>query len=72
MRPAIFVAQFIACSVCRAETPEDAVTEYFQAMDENDTKRLLKVVHEPSAVRIGKSIIAASPMFFKRDDTAFL
>lgn len=56
---------------CRAQTPEDALSTYFDALATSNKELLIKVVDEPSAARIGKSIIAASPMFHRSNKTEF-
>jgi len=69
------IASFILCLLvpmsCGAQSPEDAVKAYFDALAQSNKEQLVKIVHEPGATRIGKSIIAASPMFHRTNTTEF-
>ncbi len=71
MKALVPILLLAATSICRAETPELAATRYFDALAKSDKDALVKTVFEPSATRIGKSIIAASPMFHRKGHTDF-
>lgn len=66
--PVVFLA---VTATCCAETPEQTATRYFDALAKSDKDALMKLVFEPSATRIGKSILAASPTFHRKGNTDF-
>jgi len=70
MKTAILIV-CLTPGVCIAQSPEKTVAQFFKALSESDKDLLVKVVHEPNATRIGKSIIAAAPMFHRKKVTAF-
>jgi hypothetical protein len=72
MRYLIAILISIVACVCHAQSPEKTAERYFTALAESDKDKLSAVVFEPSASRIGKSIIAAAPMFHRKDATDFL
>ena len=57
---------------CLGQSPEKATEQYFAALAESNKEQLVATVFEPSAERIGKSIIAAAPMFHRKGETEFL
>uniref|UniRef100_UPI003568B154 hypothetical protein n=1 Tax=Novipirellula sp. TaxID=2795430 RepID=UPI003568B154 len=71
MKFALLILCLSMPAVCTAQSPEAAASAYFDAMANSDKKALIDVVHEPSATRIGKSIIAASPKFHRSGNTDF-
>ncbi len=71
MKIALLILCLSMSAVSAAQSPEAAAKAYFDALAESDKKALVDVVHEPSAMQIGKSIIAASPMFRRSGDTGF-
>ena len=68
--PAMLLLVFSATS-CLAQSPEQAAARYFAALAKSDKAALSSIVFEPSANRIGKSIIAAAPMFRRKGDSEF-
>jgi hypothetical protein len=71
MKIALLILCISMSTVSAAQTPEAAAKDYFDALAKSDKKALVDVVHEPSATQIGKSIIAASPMFRRSGHTGF-
>jgi hypothetical protein len=71
MKTVLLTLSLSTSAVCAAQTPDDAARTFFDALAKSDKNALIDVVHEPSATRIGKSIIAASPMLRRSGDTGF-
>ncbi|QDV22243.1 hypothetical protein [Aureliella helgolandensis] len=69
------IAPLVLClsmsTVAAAQSPEAAANAYFAALAKSDKNVLVDIVHEPSATRIGKSILAASPMLHRSGDSDF-
>lgn len=71
MRLPVVILLGILATHCLAQSPEKAAERYFAALAESDEDKLAASVFEPSAERIGKSIIAAAPMFHHKGATEF-
>lgn len=66
-----FILSLALTTACPPQSPEEVAEQYFEALVESDKDKLTEVVFEPSADRIGKSIIAAAPMLRRKGATEF-
>ncbi|PQO33116.1 hypothetical protein [Blastopirellula marina] len=71
VRTLVIVLNLAVASFGWAESPEQAATKYFEALEKSNKEALAEVVFEPSANRIGKSILAAGSMFRRKGQTEF-
>ena len=72
MRTSVFVSVILFTNLLAAQTPQATVETFFKAVSEGDEKELRKVVDERGASRMGKSILAAAPMFRSKGRVDFL
>ena len=69
---AILLFSVVAPSASQSQdNPAKVAERYFEALADSDKDAIAKVVYEPSAARIGKSILASAPMFRRKGNSDF-